>query len=65
MPDAQGPLSALIGGAQESEETVRLAAGPLKVAVRALAPGRYRLKLRLQGDPDNPTLTRELEIGAG
>jgi Tol biopolymer transport system component len=41
------------------------AAGPLKVALPALAPGRYRLKLRLQGDPDNPTLTRELKIGAG
>ena len=41
------------------------APGPLKVALPALAPGRYRLKLRLQGDPDNPTLTRELEIGAG
>jgi hypothetical protein len=34
--------------------------GVVRVPLPSLAPGRYRLKLRLQGDPDNPTLTRRL-----
>jgi hypothetical protein len=42
-----------------------VAAGPLKVTLPPLAAGRYRLKLRLQGDPDNPTLTRRLTVAPG
>jgi WD40-like Beta Propeller Repeat len=38
------------------------AAGPVEVALPRLTAGRYRLKLRLQGDPDNPTLTRHLTV---
>jgi hypothetical protein len=33
-------------------------AAVVRVSLPPLGPGRYRLKLRLQGDPDNPTLTR-------
>ncbi|HEX4752526.1 MAG TPA: hypothetical protein VH268_06485 [Solirubrobacterales bacterium] len=41
------------------------AAGPVKVTLPRLASGRYRLKIRLQGDPDNPTLTRQLKVRGG
>jgi hypothetical protein len=41
------------------------AAGPIEVKFSALAPGRYRIKFRLQGDPDNPTMTRHLGVGGG
>jgi hypothetical protein len=37
------------------------AAGTLEARLPRLGDGRYRLKLRLQGDPDNPTLTRGLD----
>lgn len=40
-----------------------VAAGPVKVALPRLASGPYRLKFRLQGDPDNPTLTKRLNVG--
>jgi hypothetical protein len=36
------------------------AAGVVRVDLPRLGGGRYRVKLRLQGDPDNPTLTRRL-----
>jgi hypothetical protein len=36
------------------------APGVVRSALPRLASGRYRLKLRLQGDPDNPTMTRRL-----
>jgi hypothetical protein len=36
--------------------------GIVRVPLPRLAPGRYRLKLRLQGNPDNPTLTRRLVL---
>ncbi|HEX4732143.1 MAG TPA: hypothetical protein VH299_12800 [Solirubrobacterales bacterium] len=39
------------------------AAGPVKVTLPRLTAGRYRLKFRLQGDPDNPTLTKQLTVG--
>lgn len=39
------------------------APGVVRTALPRLAPGRYRLKLRLQGDPDNPTLTLSLRSG--
>jgi hypothetical protein len=35
-------------------------AGRFEARLPQLPDGRYRLKLRLQGDPDNPTLTRVL-----
>jgi WD40-like Beta Propeller Repeat len=41
------------------------AAGPVEAKFSALAPGRYRFEFRLQGDPDNPTMTRHLTVGAG
>ncbi len=37
-----------------------VAAGVVRVRLPQLPAGRYRLKLRLQGDPDNPTLSRRL-----
>jgi hypothetical protein len=36
--------------------------GVVRTSLPRLAPGRYRLELRLQGDPDNPTLTRPLAL---
>jgi Tol biopolymer transport system component len=36
------------------------APGAVRTTLPQLAPGRYRLRLRLQGDPDNPTLSRRL-----
>jgi hypothetical protein len=36
------------------------AAGVVRVELPGLGAGRSRIKLRLQGDPDNPTLTRRL-----
>jgi hypothetical protein len=38
------------------------AAGVVRVDLPRLGAGRYRIKLRLQGDPDNPTLTRRLRL---
>ncbi len=38
------------------------AAGAVKIKLPRLTAGRYRLKLRLLGDPDNPTLTRKLTV---
>ncbi len=35
-------------------------AGVVRVDLPRLGKGRYRVELRLQGDPDNPTLTRRL-----
>jgi WD40-like Beta Propeller Repeat len=42
-----------------------VAAGPVKVTLPRLAAGRYRLEIRLQGDPDNPTLRRRLTVAPG
>jgi hypothetical protein len=39
------------------------AAGEVKVKLPALGAGRYRFKVRLQGDPDSPTLTKRLSVG--
>jgi WD40-like Beta Propeller Repeat len=36
------------------------AAGVVRVDLPRLGTGRYRVRLRLQGDPDNPTLTRRI-----
>jgi Tol biopolymer transport system component len=39
------------------------AAEVVRLDLPCVGAGRYRLKLRLQGDPDNPTLTRLLAAG--
>ena len=44
----------------ESRFVVVSAADSVRVDLPRLGKGRYRLELRLQGDPDNPTLTRRI-----
>jgi len=48
----------------ESVYVEATAAGVAEAQLPRLPAGRYRLKLRLQGDPDNPTLTLRLPVSA-
>ena len=62
-PEAAERTPSRLAAAEDADGGGGPRRGSVKVRLPALGAGRYRFKLRLLGDPDNPTLTRRLAVG--